>query len=131
MKIKAIMVGLLVSGALLFGRVVDFRVPKIETYKDENGVTQFRTDIDPQKELDSIDPSVFDLTNRENAKTFFKFVVLAHQKGLEVANIALLNDAHINTTAHAVRILQKQVARMEAELKVLHGQLVDLVAKTS
>lgn len=56
-------------------------------------------------------------------------MVLAHQKGLEVANIALPNDAHINTTVHAVRTLQKQVARMEAELKVLHDQLVDLVAK--
>ncbi|WQV49525.1 hypothetical protein KVM46_06930 [Helicobacter pylori] len=124
------MLGLVVSGALLFGKEADFRVPKIEICKDKNGVTQFRTDIDPQKELDKIDASAFDLTNKENTKTFFKFVVLAHQKGLEVANnIALLNDAHINTTAHAVRTLQKQVARMEAELKVLHDQLVDLVAK--
>ncbi|MGN8516533.1 hypothetical protein ACR9MY_04420 [Helicobacter pylori] len=51
MKIKAIMVGLLVSGALLFGKEADFRVPKIEIYKDKNGVTQFRTDIDPQRNL--------------------------------------------------------------------------------
>ncbi|WP_229261845.1 hypothetical protein [Helicobacter pylori] len=123
MKIKAVMLGLVVSGALLFGKEADFRVPKIEICKDKNGVTQFRTDIDPQKELDKIDASAFDLTNKENAKTFFKFVVLAHQKGLEVANIALLNDAHINTTVHAVRTLQKQVARMEAELKVLHDQI--------
>nr|WP_241889568.1 hypothetical protein [Helicobacter pylori] len=99
MKIKAIMLGLAVSGALLFGEVADFRAPKIEAYKDKNGVTQYRTDIDPQKQLDSIDPSVFDLTNRENAKAFFKFVVLSHQKELELTNMALLNGQHYHNSA--------------------------------
>lgn len=99
MKIKAVMLGLVVSGALLFGKEADFRVPKIEIYKDKNGVTQYRTDIDPQKELDKIDASAFDLTNKENAKTFFKFVVLSHQKELELTNMALLNGQHYHNSA--------------------------------
>ncbi len=86
MKIKAIMLGLAVSGALLFGKEAEFRIPKIKEYKNEHGTTQFKTDIDPQKEIEKLDPRLFDLTNRENAKTLFEFVVLAHQNALTLHN---------------------------------------------
>ncbi|MDW3559221.1 hypothetical protein [Helicobacter pylori] len=65
MKIKAIMLGLAVSSALLLCKEAEFRVPKIEAYKNEYGITQFKTDIDPQKEIEKLDPKLFDLTNRK------------------------------------------------------------------
>ncbi len=102
MKIKAIMLGLVVSGTLLFS----------------NGMSLEKS----KQEIDKIE------VNPMNPE-YIKFLA---KKIMETQEIATLNTKAIISTEPVfkgqemkIKLLQQQVDRMEA----LHDQLVDLVAK--
>ncbi|WRF79884.1 hypothetical protein FNE37_01970 [Helicobacter pylori] len=106
MKIKAIMLGLALSGALLFSKELSLEQAK--------------------KRIDTIE------VNPMNPD-YIKFLA---KQILEMRERVNLNTEAILSTEPAIRsqqakinILAQHIERMEAELKVLHDQLVDLVAK--
>ncbi|MCQ2912273.1 hypothetical protein JT104_01235 [Helicobacter pylori] len=106
MKIKAIMLGLAVSGALLFGSGASL----------ENREQQ----ID-RLEINSLDPQYIKLLAKKIMET-------NHIVGLN-ARAILAGGKAFRQQDSEIQLLKGQVERMEAELKVLHDQLVDLVAK--
>ncbi len=106
MKIKAIMLGLALSGALLFGK-----------------------DLSLEQRYQTIDKIKVNPMNPEYIKFLAKKIV-------ELNDVVSFNNEQILFASKAFReqdkelqALQHKVDRMEAELKVLHDQLVDLVAK--
>ncbi|MGL2480342.1 hypothetical protein ACOWNM_03695 [Helicobacter pylori] len=106
MKIKAIMLGLAFSGVLLFGKGLS--------------AEQAKQNID-KIEVNPMNPE------------YIKFLVkkIAEMKERENLNTtAILSTAPV-LKAHEtkIQILVQHIERVEAELKVLHDQLVDLVAK--
>ncbi|GAA8192107.1 hypothetical protein HpDR15_07520 [Helicobacter pylori] len=74
MKIKAVMLGLLVSGALLFS--YDFG---LHPYTDDNGVKQYRFGIgdidDKLNYIDTIDIENFNFSNTKNGRDLFKMII--------------------------------------------------------
>lgn len=106
MKIKAIMLGLAVSGALLFGKELSLEQAK--------------------KRIDTIEMNPM---NPEYIKYLAKQILEVKQR-VNLNTKAILSTEPVITTERArINILANHIERMEAELKVLHAQLVDLVAK--
>lgn len=106
MKIKAVMLGLAFSGALLFGKGLSAEQAKQNIEK---------IDVNPM--------------NPEYIKVLAKEIV-------DLKEITALNTKAIMSTAPVFKVhdakiemLVENFQRMEAELKVLHDQLVELVAK--
>ncbi|GAA7053513.1 hypothetical protein HpCHN10_00380 [Helicobacter pylori] len=106
MKIKAIMLGLVVSGALLFGKGLSAEQAK--------------------QNIDKIDVNPM---NPEFIKFLAKEIVDLKQRVNLNTKAILSTDPVITTYRDRINILANHIERMEAELKVLHDQLVDLVAK--
>jgi len=106
MKIKAIMLGLAVSGALLFGKELSFEQAK--------------------KRIDTIEVPPM---SPDYIKYLAKQILEVKQR-VELNTKAILSTGPVITTERdRINILANHIERMEAELKVLHDQLVDLVAK--
>ncbi|BDA08216.1 hypothetical protein OHP008_08510 [Helicobacter pylori] len=106
MKIKAIMLGLVVSGALLFCQ--ELSLGQREQQID-------KLDIDP--------------LNPECIKFLSKNIIQTNEMvGFNSKQVIFASKAFREQNAE-IRELKRQVGRMEAELKALHDQLVDLVAK--
>lgn len=106
MKIKAIMLGLAVSGVLLFGKGLSAEQAKQNIDKIE---------VNPM--------------NPEYIKFLAKEIV-------DLKERTALNTKAILSTAPAfkahedkIQAIVHELERMDAELKVLHDQLVDLVVK--
>lgn len=106
MKIKAIMLGLAFGGVLLFGKGLSAEQAK--------------------QNIDKID------VNPMNPE-YIKFLAkkIAEMKERENLNTQAILSTEPVFKAHEekIQILAHELERMEAELKVLHDQLVDLVAK--
>ncbi len=106
MKIKAVMLGLAVSGAILFGK----------------GLTA-------EQVKQNIDKTNVNPMNPEYIKFLAKEIVDLKERTM------LNTEAIISTTPvfkgqeDKIQIMAHELERMDAELKVLHDQLVDLVAK--
>ncbi|WRE28992.1 hypothetical protein KVE92_07670 [Helicobacter pylori] len=106
MKIKAIMLGLAVSGALLFGK--DLTLEQREKVIDKI-------------EVNPMNPEYIKMLSKNIMNT--NEVVSFNNKQILFASKAFKEQSR------ELQLLQQKVDRMEAELKVLHDQLVDLVAK--
>ncbi|WP_029567642.1 hypothetical protein [Helicobacter pylori] len=106
MKIKAIMLGLVVSGALLFCKGLSLEQAK--------------------KRIDTIEVNPM---NPEYIKYLAKQILEVKQRVSLNTKAILSTEPVITTYRDEINILANHVERMEAELKVLHDQLVDLVAK--
>lgn len=106
MKIKAIMLGLVVSGALLFGKELSLEQAK--------------------KRIDTIEVNPM---NPEYIKYLAKQILEVKQRVNLNTKAILSTEPVIITERERINILANHIERMEAELKVLHDQLVDLVAK--
>ncbi|WP_187935966.1 hypothetical protein [Helicobacter pylori] len=106
MKIKAIMVGLLVSGVLLFGKGLSAEQAKQNIDKIE---------VNPM--------------NPEYIKFLAKEIVDLKEK-VNLNTKAIISTAPVFKVHDSkVEMLVEYMQRMDAALKVLHDQLVDLVAK--
>ncbi|WQS70190.1 hypothetical protein KVC68_07555 [Helicobacter pylori] len=106
MKIKAVMLGLVVSGALSFS----------------NGMSLEKA----KQEIDKIEVNPM---NPEYIKFLSKKVMQTNEiVGFNNKQIIFASKA-FREQEREIQALKHQVDRMEAELKVLHDQLVDLVAK--
>lgn len=106
MKIKAIMLGLVVSGALLFGKELSLEQAK--------------------KRIDAIE---VDPMNPEYIKYLAKQILEVKQRVNLNTKAILSTEPVITTEREKINILANHIERIEAQLKVLHDQLVDLVAK--
>ncbi|GAA8230889.1 hypothetical protein HpKG83_03470 [Helicobacter pylori] len=106
MKIKAIMLCLVVSGALLFGKGLSAEQAK--------------------KRIDAIDVNPM---NPDYIKFLAKEIVDLKDKMSLNTQAILYTEPVIVAYRDKLNMLDSQIARIEAELKVLHDQLVDLVAK--
>ncbi|WQW24810.1 hypothetical protein KVS21_06710 [Helicobacter pylori] len=106
MKIKAIMLCLLVSGALLFGKGLS--VDEVKQQIDKIEVNPMNPEY-----IKFLAKKIAEMKERENLNTS---AILSTEPVIKV------HEAKID-------ILAQHIERMEAELKVLHDQLVDLVAK--
>ncbi|GAA6928272.1 hypothetical protein CHC165_15350 [Helicobacter pylori] len=106
MKIKAIMLGLAVSGALLFGKGLSAEQAK--------------------QNIDKIDVNPM---NPEYIKLLAKEIVDLKERVNLNTKAIISTEPVITTYRDRINILANHIERMEAELKVLHDQLVDLVAK--
>ncbi|WRE31863.1 hypothetical protein KVE90_07300 [Helicobacter pylori] len=106
MKIKAVMLGLAVSGALLFGK--------------DLSLEQREQEID-KIEVNPMDPDYIKMLSKNIMRT--NEVVSFNNQQILFASKAFKEQSK------ELQALQHKVDRMEAELKVLHDQLVDLVAK--
>ncbi|OPG65435.1 hypothetical protein BGL87_01270 [Helicobacter pylori] len=106
MKIKAIMLGLAVSGALLGAK----------------GLTseQAKQDIE-QIDVNPMNPEYIKFLAKQIVD-LKQLVSLNTQAIVSTAPVFKGQEGKIQTIAH-------ELERMEAEVKVLHDQLVDLVAK--
>lgn len=106
MKIRAVMLGLVISSSLLFGKGLSAEQAKQNIEK---------IDVNPM--------------NPEYIKFLAKEIVdLKERTALNTK--AILSTAPVFKTHDAkIEMLVENMQRMEAELKVLHDQLVDLVAK--
>ncbi|GAA8310987.1 hypothetical protein HpDR23_13180 [Helicobacter pylori] len=106
MKIKAIMLGLAFSGVLLFGKGLSAEQAKQNIDKIE---------VNPMNPeyIKFLAKEIVDLKERTALNT---------QAILSTAPVFKGQEAKIQAIGH-------ELERMEAELKVLHDQLVDLVAK--
>lgn len=106
MKIKAVMLGLVVSGAILFGKGLSAEQAKQHIDK---------IDVNPMNPeyIKFLAKEIVDLKERVNLNT--KAII-------STAPVFKGHEDKIQAIAH-------ELQRMEAELKVLHDQLVDLVAK--
>ncbi|GAA9180933.1 hypothetical protein HpHA190_05510 [Helicobacter pylori] len=106
MKIKAIMLGLVVSGALLFGKGLSSEQVK---------QTIDKADVNPMNPeyIKFLAKEIVDLKERVNLNT---------NAIISTAPVFQGHEDKIQAIGH-------ELERMEAELKVLHDQLVDLVAK--
>ncbi|WRF18283.1 hypothetical protein KVE18_06575 [Helicobacter pylori] len=106
MKIKAIMLGLALSGALLFCKDLSLEQAK--------------------KRIDTIEVNPM---NTEYIK-FLSKQILEMKERVNLNTKAILStEPVIGIHQDKINILAEHIERMEAELKVLHDQLVDLVAK--
>ncbi|MDU9702456.1 hypothetical protein [Helicobacter pylori] len=96
MKIKAIMLGLAVSGALLFGREFD-----LHEYRDANGVKQYRFEVGDLKQMsdyiDTLEPAIFNYANPNNGRGIFKIVVSNMYQNNELHNKILQDEADAYT----------------------------------
>ena len=106
MKIKAVMLGLVISGGLLFGKGLSAEQAK--------------------QNIDNLDVNPM---NPEYIKVLAKEVVGLKEKTMLNTTAILSTEPAFSAHERKIRQLQEQVVIMEAELKVLHDQLVDLVAK--
>ncbi|WRD96335.1 hypothetical protein E5E56_07380 [Helicobacter pylori] len=106
MKIKAIMLGLVVSGALLFCKELSLE--------------------QAEKRIDAIKVNPM---NPEYIKYLAKQILEVKQRVNLNTKAILSTDPVIETYRDRINILANHIERMEAELKVLHAQLVGLVAK--
>ncbi|MGL2665002.1 hypothetical protein ACQJ6G_07875 [Helicobacter pylori] len=106
MKIKAIMLGLAFSGALLFSKGLSAEQAKQNIDK---------IDVNPMNPeyIKFLAKEIVDLKERTALNT---------KAILSTAPVFKGQEDKIQTIGH-------ELERMEAELKVLHDQLVDLVAK--
>ncbi|WP_231230695.1 hypothetical protein [Helicobacter pylori] len=106
MKIKAIILGLVVSGVLLFGK-----------------------GLSAEQAKQNIDKIEVDPLNPEYVKFLAKEIVdLKERTALNTK--ALLSTAPVfKGQEDKIQAIWHKLERMEAEIKVLHDQLVDLVAK--
>ncbi|GAA8304100.1 hypothetical protein HpKG86_01130 [Helicobacter pylori] len=106
MKIKAIILGLAVSGALLFSKGLS--------------AEQAKQDID-KMDVNPMNPEYIKVLSKE-------IVVLKERVNLNTK--AILSTAPVfKGHEDKIQAIGHELERMEAELKVLHDQLVDLVAK--
>lgn len=106
MKIKAIMLGLVVSGTLLFCKELSLEQAK--------------------KRIDTIEVNPM---NPEYIKHLAKQILEVKQRVNLNTKAILSTEPIITTYRDRINILANHIERMEAELKVLHDQLVDLAAK--
>lgn len=106
MKIKAIMLGLAVSGVLLFGK-------GLSTEQAKQNIDKIEVNPMNPEYIKFLAKEIVDLKERTalNAKAI-----------LSTAPVLRGQEDKIQAIAH-------ELERMEAEVKVLHDQLVDLVAK--
>ncbi|MGN8398245.1 hypothetical protein ACR9KP_04365 [Helicobacter pylori] len=106
MKIKAVMLGLAFSGVLLFGKGLSAEQAKQNIDK---------IDVNPMNPdyIKFLAKEIVDLKERTALNT---------KAILSTAPVFKVHDSKIE-------MLVENMQRMEAELKVLHDQLVDLVAK--
>ncbi|GAA7647342.1 hypothetical protein MMM6_01150 [Helicobacter pylori] len=106
MKIKAIMLGLAISCALLFS----------------NGLS-----LEQAKKI--IDRTEVNPMNPEYIKYLAKQILEVKERVNLNTKAILSTEPVIITYKDRIDILAQHIERIEAELKVLHDQLVDLVAK--
>ncbi|WRB11383.1 hypothetical protein KVJ86_06555 [Helicobacter pylori] len=106
MKIKAIMLGLAVSGALLFSKDLSLEQAK--------------------KRIDTIEVNPM---NPEYMKYLAKQILEVKDRVNLNTKAILSTEPVIKSQQERIDILAQHIEIMEAELKVLHDQLVDLVAK--
>ncbi|GAA8287545.1 hypothetical protein HpNP141_13450 [Helicobacter pylori] len=138
MKIKAIMLGLAVSGALLFGNGVD-NLKELLTpheYKNNMGITQYRLGSGDLEEIfkavDMADDAVFNYADPENSKDMFKAVIGNINQNIILHNKILQDEADAYMTQKEVSALQLQVMRLKKELTQLKQEIAKLKqAKTS
>ncbi|GAA9010075.1 hypothetical protein BTM285_08460 [Helicobacter pylori] len=106
MKIKAIMLGLLVSGGLLFCKGLSLEQAK--------------------KRIDTIEVNPM---NPEYIKRLAKQILEVKERVNLNTDAIISTGPIIETYKDRINILANHIERMEAELKVLHAQLVDSVAR--
>ncbi|WP_240623589.1 hypothetical protein [Helicobacter pylori] len=100
------MLGLAVSGALLFGKELSLEQAK--------------------KRIDTIEVNPM---NPEHIKYLAKQILEVKQRVNLNTKAILSTEPVITTYRDRINILANHIERMEAGLKVLHDQLVDLVVK--
>ncbi|MFP6156075.1 hypothetical protein ACLGCH_02515 [Helicobacter pylori] len=115
MKIKAIMLGLAVSGSLLFGRELD-----LQEYRDTNGVKQYRFEVGDLKQMgdyvDTLPNGIFNYANPNNGRGMFKVVLSNMYQNNELHNKILQDEADAYMIQKQVSALQLQVMRLKKEI---------------
>ncbi|WP_367749186.1 hypothetical protein [Helicobacter pylori] len=119
MKIKAIMLGLAVSGYCLFGE----ELFATHEYRDANGVKQYRFDTGNLKQtydyIDTLDPMLFNYGNVNNGRGIFKLVVSNAYANNELHNKVLQDEADAYLTQKEVSALQRQMMKLKQEIAQL------------
>ncbi len=106
MKIKAVMLGLAVSGVLLFGK-----------------------GLSAEQAKQNIDKINVNPMNPEYIKFIAKEIVEVKER-VDLNTTAILSTEPVFKGEETkIQTMANELERMDAELKVLHDQLVDLVAK--
>ncbi|WQW03394.1 hypothetical protein KVL28_06675 [Helicobacter pylori] len=129
MKIKAIMVGLAVSGALLFGNGVS-EINELLTpheFINNMGVKQYRLGNGDLEEIfkvvDSLDDRAVNYADPSNAKDIIKAVIGNINNNIILKNQVLRDEADAHITQREVSALQLEVMRLKKELAQLKQQL--------
>lgn len=104
MKIKAVMLGLVFSGALLFG--YDFG---LHPYTDSNGVKQYQFGIgnidDKLTYIDTLDIENFNFSNTKNGRDLFKMLIANTDNDTTLLNKVLRDEADAYITQKEVSML--------------------------
>lgn len=112
MKIKAIMLGLSVSGALLFS--YDFG---LHPYTDNNGVKQYRFSIgtidDKLSYIDTLDIENFNFSNTKSGRDLFKMLITNTDNDTILLNKVLQDEADAHITQKEVSALQLEMMRLK------------------
>ncbi|MCQ2875079.1 hypothetical protein JT245_04235 [Helicobacter pylori] len=122
MKIKAVMLGLVLSGVCLFG--YDFG---LHSYTDSNGVKQYQFGIgnidDKLAYIDTIDIEKFDFSNTKNGRDLFKMIITNTDNDTTLLNKVLRDEADYHITQREVSALQLELMRLKKEIAKLNQQL--------
>ncbi|MFP6285675.1 hypothetical protein ACLGDW_00565 [Helicobacter pylori] len=122
MKIKAIVLGLALSGALLFS--YDFG---LHPYTDNNGIKQYQFGIgtieDKLSYIDELDIENFNFSNTKNGRDLFKMLITNTDNDTTLLNKVLQDEADAHITQKEVSALQLEMMRLKKEIEKLKRQL--------
>ncbi|QDY57184.1 hypothetical protein CV726_00450 [Helicobacter pylori] len=132
MKIKAIMLALVLSGACLFGNGVD-KINELLTpheYTNNMGVKQYRLGNGDLEEIfkavDMAENAAFNYANPENSRDLVKAVIGNINKNIILHNRVLQDEADAYMTQKEVSALQLKMMRLKKEIVQLQQEVAKL-----